>query len=132
MPNANVSTPAHAVAWFEIPATDIDRSQAFFETVLQRSLRREVMGPNTLAVFPYAQGSGAGGCLHTGATRLEPSASGTLVYLDCNPSIDAALTRVPPAGGRVIVDKQALPPGMGFFAHIIDVAGNRVGLHAMA
>lgn len=126
-----VPTPAHAVAWFEIPATDIAQSQAFYETVLQRSLRREAMGPNTLAVFPYPEG-GAGGCLHHGATRLEPSASGTLVYLDCNPSIDAALARVQPAGGRVLLDKQALPPGMGFFAHIIDVAGNRVGLHAMA
>lgn len=126
------NTPAHAITWFEIPASDIAQSQAFYEAVLQRSLRREVMGPNTLAVFPYAQGSGAGGCLHSGATRLEPSASGTLVYLDCNPSIDAALARVPSAGGRIAVDKQALPPGMGFFAHIIDVAGNRVGLHAMA
>lgn len=130
--NTTTHAPAHAITWFEIPASDIDRSQAFFEAVLQRSLRREVMGPNTLAVFPYTQGSGAGGCLHSGATRLEPSASGTVVYLDCSPSIDAALARVQPAGGRVVVDKQALPPGMGFFAHIIDVAGNRVGLHAMA
>lgn len=126
------NTPAHAVTWFEIPAPAIEQSQAFYETVLQRSLCREVMGPNTLAVFPYAEGSGAGGCLHSGATRLEPSASGTLVYLDCNPSMDAALARVQSAGGRITVDKQALPPGMGFFAHIIDVAGNRVGLHALA
>ncbi len=126
------NTATHAATWFEIPATDIDRSQAFFEAVLQRSLRREVMGTNTLAVFPYAKDSGAGGCLHSGATRLEPSASGTLVYLDCNPSIDAALARVQPAGGSIAVDKQALPPGMGFIAHIIDVAGNRVGLHALA
>ena len=26
----------------------------------------------------------------------------------------------------------ALPPGMGFFAHIIDLDGNREGLHALA
>ncbi len=25
-----------------------------------------------------------------------------------------------------------LPPGIGFIAHIRDVAGNRVGLHALA
>jgi len=26
---------------------------------------------------------------------------------------------------------QALPPGMGFFAHNTDLDGNRVGLHAL-
>ena len=106
-------------------------SQAFYETVLGRSLRREVMGPNTIAVFPYEAG-GSSGCLHSGANMLAPAPTGTLVYLDCNPSIDAALSRVAAAGGSVASAKRALPPGMGFIAHIMDVAGNRVGLHALA
>lgn len=67
--------------------------QAFYETLLQRSLRHEVMGPNTIAVFAYTQG-GSSGCLHCGAGMLPPGQGGTLVYLDCNPSIDAALARV--------------------------------------
>ena len=33
-------------------------------------------------------------------------------------------------GGKVALPRQALPPGMGFFAHIHDLDGNRVGLHA--
>lgn len=74
-------TPAHAGKWFEIPAPELDKSQAFYETVLQRKLRHEVMGPNTIAVFPYADGGAS---------------------------------------------------GLGFIAHILDVAGNRVGLHALA
>jgi len=131
MSNAELSTPTHAGKWFEIPAPDLARSQAFFETVLQRRLRHEVMGPNTIAVFPYADG-GASGCLHSGAGMLQPGQSGTLVYLDCNPSLDAALARVQAAGGSIASAKRALPPGMGFIAHIIDVAGNRVGLHALA
>jgi len=131
MSNPSTSTPTHAGKWFEIPAPQLDKSQAFYETVLQRKLRHEVMGPNTIAVFPYAEG-GSSGCLHSGATMLPPSPSGTLVYLDCSPSIDAALTRVTTAGGSIVSDKQALPPGMGFIAHILDVAGNRVGLHALA
>lgn len=131
MSHSNVPTPAHAGKWFEIPAPQLEQSQKFYETVLQRSLRREVMGPNTIAVFPYAEG-GSSGCLHSGAGMLPPSQSGTLVYLDCSPSIDAALTRVTVAGGSIVSDKKALPPGMGFIAHILDVAGNRVGLHAQA
>ena len=130
MSNATVSTPAHAGKWFEIPAPDLAQSQAFYETVLQRRLRHEVMGPNTIAVFPYTDG-GASGCLHSGAGMLPPGQSGTLVYLDCNPSLDASLARVQAAGGSIASAKRALPPGMGFIAHIIDVAGNRVGLHAL-
>jgi predicted enzyme related to lactoylglutathione lyase len=35
------------------------------------------------------------------------------------------------AGGEIALPKTALPPGLGFFAHIIDSEGNRVGLHAL-
>ncbi len=35
----------NALTWFEIPVTDIDRAQRFYETLLARDLRREQMGP---------------------------------------------------------------------------------------
>ncbi len=38
--------------------------------------------------------------------------------------------RVVAHGGKIALPRQALPPGMGFFAHIHDLDGNRVGLHA--
>ena len=53
------------------------------------------------------------------------------IYLDCEPSIDAALSRAKTAGGGIVVQKTALPPGMGFFAHVRDTEGNVVGLHAL-
>ena len=59
-----------------------------------------------------------------------PSGQGTVVYLDASPSLDAALERVVAHGGKIALPRQALPPGMGFFAHIHDLDGNRVGLHA--
>lgn len=34
-------------------------------------------------------------------------------------------------GGAIALRRQALPPGMGFFAHIHDLDGSHVGLHAM-
>jgi predicted enzyme related to lactoylglutathione lyase len=52
------------------------------------------------------------------------------VYLNAAPSIDAALARVPAAGGKVVVPKTPLPGTMGAFARIIDCEGNLVGLHA--
>jgi predicted enzyme related to lactoylglutathione lyase len=123
----------NAINWFEISTTNLNIAQAFYEAVLGRMLRREVMGPSSLAVFPYDPASGgAGGALLADPSAPKPGSGGTLVYLDASPSLDAALARVAPAGGQVALPRQALPPGMGFFAHIIDLDGNRVGLHAMS
>jgi predicted enzyme related to lactoylglutathione lyase len=122
----------NAINWFEIPARDIARAQRFYEAVLEAPLRREQMGDSTLAVFPYEQEQGTGGCLIGGATAPKPADNGTLVYLNAEPSLDKALARAEAAGGRIATPKVALPDGMGFFAHIIDSEGNRVGLHSLA
>jgi predicted enzyme related to lactoylglutathione lyase len=122
-----------AISWFEIPTTQLDAAQAFYEAVLQRPMRREAMGPSQGAVFAYAmEGEGVGGALMMGPTAPKVSSGGTLIYLDASPSLDAALQRVLAQGGSVALPRTALPPGMGFFAHITDLDGNRVGLHALA
>ncbi len=122
----------NAINWFEIPVSDIDRAQRFYEAVFASPLRRESMGPETtLAVFPYEQ-YGVGGCLFANAGGPKPSADGAVVYLNAEPSLDAVLARVEAAGGRVMLPRTELPEGMGCFAHIADCEGNRVGLHAQA
>lgn len=126
------NTNRHAANWFEIPTANLPQAQAFYETVLARKLRRETMGPSELAVFPYDGATGAGGALWCSPEAHPPGGLGTLVYLDCMPSLDAALARVASAGGRIASPKQALPAGMGFIAHVVDPEGNRVGLHALA
>lgn len=123
----------NAVTWFEIPTAQLSQAQAFYEAVLGCSLRREAMGGAELAVFPHDEkADGVGGALMAGPTAQQPGAGGTLVYLDASPSLDAALLRATAAGGHTALARQALPPGMGFFAHITDLDGNRVGLHALA
>lgn len=123
----------NAITWFEIPTAQLDRAQAFYEVALGRPMQREMMGPSEGAVFAYDQAAdGVGGALLMGPTAQQVSGSGTLVYLDASPSLDAALERVVAQGGKVALPRQALPPGMGFFAHIHDLDGNRVGLHALS
>jgi predicted enzyme related to lactoylglutathione lyase len=119
-----------AISWFEIPVRDLDRAQRFYETVLDRKLARETMGEERLAIFPAGEGR-AQGCINIGPQPVAPSTSGTRVYLDASPSIDAVLSRVADAGGKVVVRKTALPSGMGYWAHMSDTEGNIVGLHAM-
>lgn len=120
----------NAISWFEIPVTDMDRAQAFYETVLARKLRRENFGGQTLAVFPY-DAPATGGALQAGANASARAGSGIRIYLDCMPSIDATLARVEAAGGQIVAAKSALPPGMGFIAHLRDTEGNEVGLHSL-
>jgi uncharacterized protein len=120
----------NALNWFEIPARDLNRAQAFYETLLATLLRRESIAGSQLAVFASDE-QGVGGCLMAGDTTPAPSTSGTLVYLNAKPSLDAVLGRVEAAGGRITTPKVQLPGDMGCFAHIIDSEGNRVGLHSL-
>ncbi|HKX43636.1 MAG TPA: VOC family protein [Burkholderiaceae bacterium] len=119
----------HAIDWFEIPVRDIARAQAFYETLLATTLRRESIAGNTLAVFSYGE-TGVGGCLIAGENAQAPGASGTLVYLNAGAELDAVLERVAAAGGRITTPKVQLPGDMGCYAHISDTEGNCVGLHA--
>lgn len=121
-----------AITWFEIPTLNLAKSQAFYETVLACKMVPEDMGPSKGAVFPYEGKEGVGGALLCGPSALKPGATGTLVYLDASPLLDAAVARALAAGASLACPRVALPPGLGYFAHIIDLDGNRVGLHALA
>src|SRR3982751_2484239 len=108
----------NAISWFEIPATDLNKAQAFYEAVLGCKMRREAMGPSEGAVFPYEAEEGVGGALMAGSTAPALASGCTLVYLDASPSLDAALARAIKAGGKIALPRQALPPGLGFLADI--------------
>ncbi len=123
------ATVTHPIDWFEIPVRDMERAQRFYETLLAAPMHRETIGANTLAVFG-SDPDAVKGCLFAGPSAPPPSESGTLVYLNAQPTLDAVLARLPEAGGRVLTPKVQLPGDMGCFAHIADSEGNRVGLHA--
>ncbi|MCR5884223.1 VOC family protein [Rhizobacter sp. J219] len=124
-------TQQHAVNWFEIPVLEQHRAQAFYERLLDVKLDWQTMGGQSLAVIPYDDGA-VGGCLVAAGQGMAPSTEGTLVYLNAKPSLDAALARVEPAGGRITTPKVQLPGDLGFFAHVTDTEGNRIGLHALS
>lgn len=122
----------NAITWFEITTNKLVKAQAFYEAVLGMTMRNIEMGPAKGAVFPYdKETDGVGGALMMGPAGNTQSVGGVLVYLNATPSLDAALERVIAAGGHVALPRQALPPGMGFIAHIIDLDGNRIALHAL-
>ncbi len=133
MTTATAPTLKNAITWFEIPTLNLAKSQTFYETILNCKLHPEAMGPSQGAVFPFAdQGDGVGGTLICGPSAPPPGAQGPLIYLDASPSLDAVVARALAAGALLACPRVALPPGLGFFAHIFDLDGNRVGLHALA
>lgn len=118
----------NAITWFEIPVTDMNRASRFYSQVLDKPLDKQSFGPHELVVFPY-QEPGVGGCLMS-YKPLQPGATGTVVYLAVSDTLDAALDRATQAGGEVALGRTELPGDIGYYAHIIDSEGNRVGLHA--
>lgn len=122
------------INWFEVPVEDFERARAFYETVIGKQLfvndMRETMG-SMLGVFPHD--GAVGGCLvHNPQYGYTPSTEGTLVYFTITGDLDAALARVPGAGGEVLLPKTALGEnaGGGFVSWVRDTEGNKVGFYS--
>ena len=116
-----------AIAWFEIPSVDFERAVRFYETALDTTLRREDFGM-PMAVFSYDEPS-TGGCIVHSPT-LEPSQTGSVVYLNARPTVNATLERIKAAGGKVEGPAVQLPHDIGWIGFFTDTEGNRIGLHS--
>jgi uncharacterized protein len=124
-------TPTHRILnWFEIPVLDMARASRCYGTLLGIELRAEQMGPQQLAVFPYADGA-TGGCLLAGPQVPQPSQNGCVVYLNAGEVLATVVARIEAAGATLLTPRVDLPGDMGAFVHIVDSEGNRVGLHAL-
>ena len=119
---------SHAIHWFEIFVTDIERAVRFYQTVLNVELRRENEDGRPMAIFASAVEQGVGGALVRQPGR-EQTSQGVLVYLDADGKLDACLGRVEGAGGAVVQPKTDIGPP-GFIALVRDTEGNIVGLHS--
>ena len=120
----NGKAPTNAAAWFEIGVRNLDKSAKFYGAVLDAALRRETMGPQETAVFPY-QG-GMSGSLYETSEAGEMGASAPVVHLNAPAPLEAALERVKKSGGKVVSDIYTIPPGR--FAYCKDPDGTRFGL----
>jgi uncharacterized protein len=118
---------SNALNWFEIPVADLARAKRFYGSLLAAELRQESMNGIDMAILPYQQG-GVGGALVQGE-QFVPSAQGAVVYLNAGEDLDGILSRVEPAGGKVVMGRTLLSEQIGSIAFVQDTEGNRVGLH---
>jgi predicted enzyme related to lactoylglutathione lyase len=128
-----IDAATNVITWFEIPVSDTERAKAFYETILDIDLIIRKDGDDEALFFPYdpkvvqATSGRVTGVLSK-AARNSPSQTGTLVYLNASPRIQAVLDKVEGAGGKIWAPKTQIPAG--WIAVIIDTEGNKVGLHA--
>ena len=118
------------INWFEIPSTDFGRAIRFYETLFDTTLRLEKPDADSLEMALFSDAGGIPCCCVTHYENHAPSSSGTLVYLDASPSIDAVLARIESAGGKVRLPKLELPNDIGYIAHFVDTEGNLLALHS--
>jgi predicted enzyme related to lactoylglutathione lyase len=126
-----MNNSANALNWFEIPATDYKRAQSFYENIFGIQMEHSNMMDMDMVMFPGDSSNGkVYGALVQSAFH-KPSADGALVYLNANEAgMDTVLTRIPTAGGNVVMPKTQITPEIGYMAMFMDTEGNRVALHS--
>jgi len=121
----------NAISWFEIPATDLNRAQQFYETIFGTSLTALDLPNIKMRMFPLENMMDVGGAIVDSGGFHKPSATdGPLIYLNANPDLQIVLDKVEAAGGKIMVPKTMISPEYGFMAVIIDTEGNRIAFHS--
>jgi len=120
----------NVVNWFEIYTTDFERAKNFYSRVFKFKLTDMPVDSERHSEMKYASFPNSGGV--SGALVnldvAKPGMGGTLIYFDSE-EIDAELSRVEAAGGKIIRSKLNIGD-FGFIALIEDTEGNLIGLHS--
>jgi predicted enzyme related to lactoylglutathione lyase len=121
---------SNALRWFEIPVSDLERAQAFYENIFQAELTPVEVGETLkMALFPVESGT-IGGALCQHKDFYHPGHQGPVLYLNGDPDLQPILDRVEAAGGKVIIKKQQISEEYGFMGIFEDSEGNRIGVQS--
>lgn len=119
---------SNLAAIFEIPALDLARAAAFYESVLKVKIEVMEMDDVKIGLLPYNEHATVG-VIMQGAGCI-PSECGVTLYLNAGEDLQDALSRVEPNGGKIMLAKTPHADDSGFFALFLDTEGNRLGLHS--
>lgn len=122
-----------AISWFEIPTTNLERAEKFYETIFGIKFSPIDLPNIKMRMFPIDDPmTGIGGALVDSGGFHKPSATdGPLIYLNGNPDVQKVMDKVEAAGGKIMVPKTEISPEYGYMAVFIDTEGNRIGLHSV-
>lgn len=120
------------VVHFEIPADDLDRAKAFYDSVFGWQVNTmpvpggEYTSAVTTPVDQQTQMPTEPGAINGGMMPRNPHTPSPVITIDVD-AIDAALEEIEAQGGETVQPRTALE-GMGAFAYFKDSEGNVMGL----
>jgi uncharacterized protein len=110
----NATPTTGRIVWFELPAEDTRRAQAFYSRLFGWRFE-DLDGP-----FEYRMATDAGGAIMPADGALGP-----VIYFGVT-DLDGALARVRELGG--VAGKRQEVPNLGSYAHCTDTEGNPFSL----
>ena len=120
----------NAINWFEIYVNDLAAQTQFYSKILGVDMIPAEMESSNMSLFPNDPEKSVGGALSQ-MEGCKPGPGGTIVYLNVEGDLEGVLSRIPAAGGKVILPRKDISPH-GFIGVFSDIEGNIVGLHSMA
>jgi predicted enzyme related to lactoylglutathione lyase len=123
----------NAISWFEIPTTDINRAQKFYEAIFGITMIPMDLPNIKMRMFPLddMMTQVGGALVDSGGFHKASATDGPLIYLNANPDVQNILDKVVGAGGSIMVPKTEISPEYGFMGVFTDTEGNRIGLHSV-
>jgi len=125
-----MTSKENSLNWFDIAVEDISRAKKFYETVFNIQMEQQEMMGMQMAMFPAEDMNLKVSGALVQSPMSKPSADGTKVYLNANPDMSDALSRIESAGGKIIMPKTAINENIGYMAIFSDSEGNTVALHS--
>jgi hypothetical protein len=120
----------NSINWFEIPVKNFDRAKGFYGTIFSIDVIEMPHPTMKYGMLPFdMEKGGIGGAIVEGE-GYEPSAIGSLLYLNGGEDLSLPLSKVEKAGGKILLPKTSLGPN-GFMAQVTDTEGNKIALHSM-
>ncbi len=124
-----MTSKENSLNWFEISVKDIKRAKKFYEAIFGIKMPEMEMMGMKMAMFPWEAGSGKAAGSLVQSKMHKPSKSGVVVYLNANPDLKKALSKVEKAGGKITMPKTKIGD-FGNMAYFIDTEGNSIALHS--
>ncbi len=125
--------PKHnVVGWFEIPVMNMARAMKFYGTVFAVKLKRHTVAHMDMAWFPWMENAvGSPGSLSQATEFFQPRDNGVLIFFTAfSGDLANELSRVEPAGGKIIQPKTLITDDIGYMAIFLDSEGNRIAIHS--
>ncbi|WP_405382525.1 VOC family protein [Maribacter sp. LLG6340-A2] len=118
------------ITWFEIPVTNMDRAQKFYESIFDVTITVNQFGEFVMGLFPDKQSVGQSSGALVVHEEYKPSMThGAVVYFGCE-DVTNVLDKVKTAGGQILQPKTEIGEGHGFMGLLKDTEGNRIALHS--